>query len=182
MKKIIAIFLIILFFLLLGLLVKTYLDIEDAKVYIEFVMNSANNCLVKVEEMNRNLNEFQYNEEETQDIGELESSLEDLKRTYDDINSQKENYVIPYEAQGVDEELGRYLENVGNVISSYEGLLDAINNLEEKADFEDKLEIYIGNSNELQLEADQLEGELTEYVDSYTKFDLNRVINAIKSI
>jgi uncharacterized protein YxeA len=181
MKKIVIMLLILVFVALLAVLVKTYVDIKRAKEYVEFVTDSANESLVKVEQINQLLNEMQYDEQE-EDVSEYREKLDEIKSIYTNTNSRRDELKVPYDSQAVEENFDEYQNDFNNVINSYEALIISVEDLEDTEVFEDKLEDYIESSNELQLDSEGLEMDLNEFVQNYTKFDFYTILNAIKSI
>lgn len=180
-KKLFIAVLVLMFLGVLAIFVKTYIDIRDSKEYIEFITNSANEFLVEIEQINHALNDFEYSETQ-QSVVELESRLEKTEELYENVKISKGNYKVPYKGENVEEEFNIYLENVGQVIDSYEGLINVVKDLEDKEIFDASLEEYITDSNDLQEGSETLEQRLNEYVGNYTKFDLNRVLYGINFI
>lgn len=182
MKNVLLVILLVTFIGLSVLLIKTYIDIRNAKGYINFVTDSANNVLLKLTEINKSLNEFEFNENGENDLTDIESKLSGLKESYNNISNLKTNYKIPYGAEEVNNEFNNYLDSLDDLVKSHEELVISVKNLEKKEDFEIKLEQYINYSNEVQMKSETLEEKLSEYVQNYNKFDFNTLINGIKFI
>lgn len=175
LAKVLTIFLLIMFVALLVLLVKTYRDVNESKRYVEFVTNSANEILTEVEGVNGTLNALNYNGDE-QDVSDLEVDIEGLKSTYERITSEKESYSA-VDSSALDNKFEEFLNSTSEVISSGEKVVESIKNLEEKEEFDAKLDEYITKSGELDTKSVELQNELNVYVDNYSKFDFERLLN-----
>ncbi|MBU0976424.1 MAG: hypothetical protein ABIE03_08115 [Patescibacteria group bacterium] len=176
--KVLVAILIILFTALLYLFVRTYQDVKYSEKYIDFVTNSANNILSEVEKINVDLNALEYDETDS-DLTSLQSGLEELKNLSKDVRDEDEEYKEIYSANGVNEGLNEFLTRTDSLISSLEVLLNSMENLEKKDDFDKKLETYIDESDSLEIESADLQIELNTYVDNYSKFDVDRILNEI---
>ncbi|MDD3648151.1 MAG: hypothetical protein PHS44_06680 [Candidatus Dojkabacteria bacterium] len=176
--KIIIFVLLLIFVALLYLFVRTYRDIKYSEEYVDTVTTTANDILAEVEKINNELNTLEYDEDES-DLTSVEASLEELKRLASEADDVREKYQDIYLSEGVDGSFIEFLTRTGNLISSCEAVVDSIENLEKKEDFDKKIESYIAESDNLELESTNLQNELNIYVENYSKFDMNRVLNEI---
>jgi len=181
LRKAIVFILFILFIGLLALLIKVYLDVRVAKGYIEFVTDSSNSLIVRVDQINLKLNSLQYDEDQDL-LEELKGELEESKILLDQIKTNRKNYKIPYKGEGVDEKFDEYLWEGEALIAAFDAVVTSIDNLEEESVFGGKIDEYVSHSDALQTKSSELEVALTEYVQDYAKFDFKRVIDGIKFI
>lgn len=181
LKKVTVVFLLLLFIALVALLVKVYFDVKSAEEYVEFITNSSNDLIVEVDQINLSLNELQYDESE-QDLKELQSKLSEIDTMLEDVKTKKRSYKIPYQGEEIDRNFNDFVAEVEKLANAFEGIIESVENLDEKEIFEGKIEEYGEYSNEIQAKSSILEESLTQYVQDYTKLDFNRIIDGISFI
>lgn len=181
-RKVIVLLLFIILVLLLAILVRIYLDIRDAKAYVNFVTESTNDLIIRVEKVNKLLNEF-----DSENLNQIENTLstekQEIDASYNDIMQKRnQDTSIPYKGEEVDSAFGSYLEEVNNLTEALDEVIVTIQNNEDTDIFENKLEAYVTVSNDLQIKADDLEGKLNTFVDIYNSIDFERVKDAVTSL
>jgi len=181
LKKIVIVILFISFLLLGVALIRVYLDVSSAKEYVEFITESTNSLVVQVDQVNLGLNELQY-EEGQQYLQNLQSDLNSIELTLEEIDNQKARYKVDKNREEVDGKFVDYLEEVKSLAIALEEMVDSIESLEEKEVFEARLEVYVKHSNELQAKSRLLERDLQAYIQNYTKLDFERIVDGFKFI
>ncbi len=181
MKKLVLFVIIMIFFALLAALVKTYLDMRATREYVNFITDRTNNIILKIDEINGLINEISF-DTEGQYIENLNTKKIELQNLYSNTNNERAKYKKLYRGDQVEKSFDQYLESVRSLIESYNTLIESIKNLEDKELYEEKLSEYISKSNEIQSYSESLEEELNKYIENYSKFDFNRIVDAIKFI
>jgi len=181
-RKVVVLLLFIVLIALLAILVRIYLDIRDAKAYVNFVTDSANTLIIRVENVNKLLNEFDTdNAESSKEL--MENELSSINAENNEIKRKRTEEVRkPYKGENLDQSFSEYLGRIEDLSLALTDLTTTMGSDEDSEVFEEKLETYVNESNELQKESDELEQELNNFVDIYNKIDLERVKDAITSI
>jgi hypothetical protein len=175
LKNLLGIVLLVIFIFLVVILIKIYLDVKAAKEYVAFVTNSSNNLIEQVDGINVVLNGLEYEEGEDSQV-DLEDKLVDIEDLISEIEGEKESYKLATGSETVRERFNGYLLGAKDLVDTYKDVIASVKNLEDREIFETKLEEYVNCSSELQLKSTELEDALNEYVQDYTKFDLNRLL------
>lgn len=178
MKKVVLIVLVIVFFALVGLGVKRYRDIERSREYVAFVADSANDITLKVDQINEQLNNLDYDESEV-DITNLNKKLSELESLKIQVEDERESFKNVAVGKPVKDEFGDYLSKTEELLQSFDQVLQSIEKLKTEEEFQQDLDAYIAKSNQLQESSSELENDLNEYITNYTKFDLKQIINEI---
>lgn len=181
-RRVIVLLLFLTLVLLLAVLVRIYFDIKDAKAYVNFITESANEMIIRVENVNKLLNEF-----DSENIGQIEGTLttehEAIASSYEEIVQKKNEMTdIPYKGEEIDEAFSQYLDGVKNLKDALGEFIDVIHNTEDTDVFEEKLETYVNVSNDLQLTTDDLEKKLNTFAETYNSIDYERVKDAVTSL
>ena len=181
LKIVLTIILLIGFAVLAYALVRVYQDIRYANSYVIFVTDSTNVIISEVEEVNKLLDEISYNDG-GEYVSELEGKLNHFNSAIEGIKKEKASFNVPYRGDEVEEHFNSYLSEGKEVQDAFEEVVNSIKNLDEKSDFEAKLEEYIIQAKQLDQKSGDVQKVLTEYANSYKKIDFERIIHEVKFI
>jgi hypothetical protein len=180
-KKLVMVVLFIILIVLLFGFVRTYQNIKNARDYVNFITDSTNESLAQVEQINIMLNDLEYDEEES-DLVALKEEVGNLKQHYNAVEESRNDYKLPRGSEEVETGFDQYTSRLSSLIDSLDEVLSSVENFEDKEVFEEKLSDYVSESSELKSESEILEEKLNTFVQSYSKFDFNNFIDAIKFI
>jgi len=175
--KIVTILFFLLFFVaLIFVFAKFYKNLSYAKKYVNFITDSSNTLIGQFDQINDDLNRFQYSENE-QDLQSFVKDEKIFKESVKGIEDEKDGYKIPYGAEEIDGAFVDLIEESKRVDEVMGELTDSVGNLERSDTFQLKLNNYITQSENLENKASTLQDKLDVYVNDFTKLDLKKILH-----
>jgi hypothetical protein len=176
LKIVTILFFLIFFVVLFFVFVRFYKNLSYAKKYVNFVTDSSNTLIGQFDQINDDLNRFQYSENE-QDLQSFVKDEKTFKELIVSIKDEKDGYKIPYGAEEIDEAFVALIEESERVDEVMGELTDSVEKLERSDTFQVKLNNYITQSGNLENKASTLQEKLDVYVNEFTKLDFKKLLH-----